>query len=72
MGGDPDPRGPAVALAWDAGGDERPDASTLDALCRLALDARRSGYRIRLLRASPELRELIELAGLTDVLDCAG
>jgi hypothetical protein len=44
------------------------DAVTLDELARLALVARRSGYRIVLRRASPELAGLIELAGLSDAL----
>jgi len=44
------------------------DATTLDALARLALIARRYGCEPRLCRASPELRELIELAGLSDAL----
>lgn len=44
------------------------DAVTLDELARLALVARRSGYRIVLRRASCELASLIELAGLSDAL----
>ena len=51
------------------------DASRLDAdlaavgwLARLALVARRNGGRIELHGVSCELRELIELAGLDDVL----
>ena len=70
MGGDTDSRGPANAIACDVRTEERPDVSTLDTLCRLELHARRSGRRIRLLHASPALRELIELAGLADVLEC--
>lgn len=42
--------------------------ATVDALARLALAARRRGYRLRLRSLSRELRELIELAGLTEVL----
>jgi hypothetical protein len=44
------------------------DAVTLDALARLTLLARRSGYRIVLRRPSRELVELIELAGLSGAL----
>lgn len=40
----------------------------IDALCRMQLDARRLGCTIRVHDACPELRELIGLAGLADVL----
>src|SRR5437016_5950799 len=44
------------------------DAVTVDALARLELAARRHRAHVRLLRASPELRALIELMGLESVL----
>ena len=44
------------------------DIATVDALARLQLTARRLGWRLRLRNVSVELRELIELAGLTSVL----
>ena len=44
------------------------DLTTLDALARLQLDARRRGLEIRLLEVPEALRRLIELAGLGDVL----
>jgi STAS domain len=44
---------------------------TIDALARLQLAARRQGRRLALGNASPELRELLELAGLCRVLPCA-
>jgi ABC-type transporter Mla MlaB component len=44
------------------------DAVAVDALARLALAARRRGCRVRLAGASRELLELIELAGLAEVL----
>jgi ABC-type transporter Mla MlaB component len=44
------------------------DAVAVDALARLALAARRRGCRIRLAGCSRELRELIELVGLAEVL----
>ena len=56
----------AVALC-DVSGVE-PDAVTVDALARLQLGARRCGCSVRLRNASPELRELVALMGLTDVL----
>ncbi len=45
-----------------------PDAAAIDALARLQLDVRRLGGCIRLRGASGELKELIELAGLCEVL----
>ena len=44
------------------------DAVTVDALARLALAARRGGSRVRLIGASPELRELVAFMGLADAL----
>jgi ABC-type transporter Mla MlaB component len=44
------------------------DAVAVDALARLALAARRRGCRVRVAGASRELLELIELAGLAEVL----
>ena len=45
-----------------------PSAVTVDALARLQLAAQRHGCRIRLENASPQLRELVDLLGLTEVL----
>jgi ABC-type transporter Mla MlaB component len=45
-----------------------PDAVTVDALARLQLGAKRHDCRIRLRKASPELRELVAFMGLTNVL----
>ena len=44
------------------------DAVALDALARLQLAARRRGCLVRLRHASDELRGLLALAGLRDVL----
>ena len=44
------------------------DAVAVDALARLALAARRAGCQVRLCGASEELRALVELSGLADVL----
>ena len=44
------------------------DARVVDALARVALVARRHGGELWLCDAPPELRELIEFMGLTDVL----
>jgi hypothetical protein len=40
----------------------------VDALARLQLAARRSGYEVAVIEAPDDLLELIELAGLTEVL----
>jgi anti-anti-sigma regulatory factor len=45
-----------------------PDCGTVDDLARLQLAARRLGQRIILFGVAPRLKELVELAGLTDVL----
>jgi hypothetical protein len=45
-----------------------PDVLAIDALARLQLAARRRGQRLRLHAATHELRELIDLAGLSEVL----
>ena len=45
-----------------------PDLSTVDALARLRLLARRAGHEVRLQNASPELWALLSLVGLDEVL----
>jgi anti-anti-sigma regulatory factor len=55
------------ALVCDLSGAE-PTAATVDVLARLALSLRRRGCRLRVRRASPELRELIAFMGLTEAL----
>jgi ABC-type transporter Mla MlaB component len=47
---------------------EMADLGIVDALARLQLAARRSGYEIAVTDAPSDLRELIELAGLSDAL----
>ena len=53
----------ALAMAVDAS-----DLGEVDLLCRLALSAKRLGCRVHLTDVSPELRSLIELAGMDAVL----
>lgn len=48
------------------------DVVAAEALARLALAARRRGCRTRLRGAAPELRALVELIGLAEVLGVAG
>jgi anti-anti-sigma regulatory factor len=45
-----------------------PDLAVVDALARLQLAARRLGYSIGLRNPSPELRALLDLVGLADVV----
>ena len=44
------------------------ELAAVDALARLALVARRLGCPLRVRRASPQLRDLVELCGLTERL----
>jgi hypothetical protein len=46
----------------------RADMRAVEALCELALTARRLGWTIRVVDPSPDLRDLIVFAGLEDVL----
>ncbi len=45
-----------------------PSVSTIDALARFQLAARRRGQRLQLRQASDDLRRLIAFAGLSEVL----
>jgi anti-anti-sigma regulatory factor len=49
--------------------DLKPDLRTVDALARLQLVARRHGCRIVVVQPDPVLVELIELAGLGEILE---
>jgi ABC-type transporter Mla MlaB component len=60
--------GDAEVLVVDVGGLTNPDVGTVDALARLQLTARRLGCRLQLRRASRELRGVLVLCGLSDVL----
>ncbi len=62
---------PASGLPWPLRCDAAAlpaDARVVDALARVALVARRNGCELWLCDANPELRELIEFMGLSDVL----
>ncbi len=52
----------------DVAGIVHPDLGTVEALARIQLAARRSGNEVRLRGAGEELRALLSLAGLLDVL----
>ncbi|CAN5728050.1 hypothetical protein BH18ACT15_BH18ACT15_03850 [soil metagenome] len=62
----------AQIIVCDVGRLVDPDAVTVDALARLQLTARRLRRRIRLRRASPELKGLLALAGLSTVVPLGG
>jgi hypothetical protein len=55
------------SLSCDVGGLPA-DATTIDALARLQLAARRRGYEVQLCNASQELVDLVAFVGLRDVL----
>ena len=59
---------PNTTVNYDVSALVRVDAGTVDALARLQLAARRRGCCIRLYDASPELLELLDFMGLSDVL----
>jgi anti-anti-sigma regulatory factor len=56
------------ALVCDVAAIAEPDLGTVDALARLQLTVRRLGGTVRLRGASARLEELLELAGLREVL----
>jgi ABC-type transporter Mla MlaB component len=66
-------RGPDAEVDCDVGGVVRADLALVEAIARLGLVARRAGgRRLRLRNASPELRSLLDLVGLADVVEVAG
>jgi hypothetical protein len=62
-------RGDHEVARWPLERWRRPDIDDIDELARLSLAARRLGCAIRIRDACPLLVELIDLAGLRDVLD---
>jgi ABC-type transporter Mla MlaB component len=58
----------ARLVVCDVGALVAPDAATVDALARVQLTAGRLGGRVQLLHACGELRELLLLMGLCNVL----
>jgi anti-anti-sigma regulatory factor len=58
---------PDARVVVDVGGAPA-DLTTVEALVRLELTARRRGCRVCLCGASPELAALLALCGLTEVL----
>lgn len=60
----------ADPIVCDVRGLAHSDATTVDALARLQLTARRLGRQVRLRDAGSELQGLLALMGLSDVLPC--
>jgi ABC-type transporter Mla MlaB component len=61
-------RSAAKGLVCDVRSIIDPDAATVDALARILLTARRLECRMRVRNASAELRDLLDLAGLSGVV----
>ena len=63
----------AVEVAtWPLEGVGRPDLLAVDVLARLQLAARRLGFAIQVREPSAELRALLDLTGLLEVLQVLG
>ena len=66
-------RGDAEVASWAIPAGQNLDLSAVDHLARLQLAARRAGYSVRLRGVPSRLRELLDLAGLSDIVtDAAG
>jgi hypothetical protein len=61
------PRDDTVVVTLDVAG-LHADLGVVDSLAKLKLKARRGGHDVRFRNASPELRELLCLCGLREVL----
>ena len=59
-----------VNVECDVGSVLVPDAVAVDVLARLQLTAKRLGVRVRLVRVSRELKELIAFMGLLEAVPC--
>jgi ABC-type transporter Mla MlaB component len=64
--------GSPALVECDVAAVERPDARMIEALARLQLAARRSGCWLLIRHACGDLRGLLELMGLSDVVPCSG
>ena len=65
-------RGGAEVARWPLVRPDAADLSVVDGLARLQLAARRLGCSIRVRDACDELKGLLELVGLDDVLEVVG
>ncbi|MFE9848816.1 lipid asymmetry maintenance protein MlaB [Streptomyces sp. NPDC005576] len=67
------PGRPAAPAVCDLAGVVRPDLTAVEAVARLSLTARRAdGGALRLRNVPPELRTLLDLVGLADLMDLPG
>jgi ABC-type transporter Mla MlaB component len=62
--------GRPALVECDVAAIRRADAEVVEALCRLQVAARRAGCRIVLRHPHGELRDLLELMGLSEVVPC--
>ncbi len=62
----------AGVVVCDVGDIVEPDAGTVDALARLALEVQRTGRQFRLRNTCPDLLDLLALMGLVDVVGAGG
>ncbi|MEA2516409.1 MAG: hypothetical protein QOG16_247 [Actinomycetota bacterium] len=62
-------RGHAIVVICDAGRVARPNAGTVDVIARLRLEAKRAGLGFVLRHANQELVDLLDLAGLTEIVE---
>ena len=67
----PDPRPPRAPVVVDCRA-LAADLEAIERLARLVVAVRRDGRTIRLWAATPELRALLGLCGLADVMPAAG
>lgn len=63
--------GPGGPVVCDVAAITDPDEEAVEALARLQLAVTRAGATLELARAGRELRDLLALLGLDDVLRCA-
>jgi hypothetical protein len=64
--------GGTEVASWPLGQRDRVDLDAVEELARLQLAARRLGFTVGLRHAGVELRQLLELAGLTAVVPVVG
>jgi ABC-type transporter Mla MlaB component len=60
--------GDVVVTSWTLPGGRRADLGLIDELARLQLTARRLGCSIRLEQVDPQLRDLLVLSGLAEIV----
>ena len=60
----------SLTVSCDVRAAPRPDTRLVDTLARLCLGLRRQGRRLRIEGASRDLRELLVLCGLNEVIVC--